>query len=442
MRYWLATLVIVAVCTGCTSLSLERHTLNQIQSAADFRYEAALNCLAQVSANPAALPSYAILVDGTTRLQDMESVSATTMWIRALNGFSTQSLAPSLARQPQETWTCDPVADHTRLAAMGCACQYVLSNNGTTCSDCESILAEPYSYIEPHPEHADGAADKGCPPKPHYGVIKRLVSLPSGWLGCGCLKDVPARARYKAHCGDHWVWVTPEGLEGLAGFVLVLQDIATLDIDDGANNAPPLLVTLERRRPNWYFEFKDASLDPLKAGTNPRIREALLKQLKAQLSGRRFEGGQFLKEFPGIFNQALEAAKKEQGIADQIKNLNNADQFFRDFKKEILLALRAAGPYSKDDSFTEIRAIRPGKAQDIQDLIKKAIKEGKKVELTYAEWQEYTIPFRGARTGAKPDGGLGKPPATTVPARNIFQPLAPGSLVPAEIQYYEPELIP
>jgi hypothetical protein len=59
------------------------------------------------------------------------------------------------------------------------------------------------------------------------------------------LTEVPVCAKYRAHEGSTWVWVMPEGMEGLSEFTLVMNDIATLDINAGATTSPPLLVSLE-----------------------------------------------------------------------------------------------------------------------------------------------------------------------------------------------------
>ena len=68
--------------------------------------------------------------------------------------------------------------------------------------------------------------------------------MPGGWLHVGCLKDVPLWARFKGHAGGTWVWVMPEDSESFAQFTLVMNDIATLNID--YLYAPPILVTLTK----------------------------------------------------------------------------------------------------------------------------------------------------------------------------------------------------
>ncbi len=223
-------LVVAVFCTGCTTLSLEIHTLNQIDSGQDYRLKAALNCLAAIAADPDTLPSFALLGNGTTRIQDTANLSATTLWTRAVASFSTETLAAMASRSPQEAWTINPVADYTQLEAMRCSCQWVIYGRNVACSAAAGILNSP--------EHDHS-------PGPHFGVVDRLARLPTGWLHIGGPRDVPAASCYKAHCGHTWVWVMPDGMEGLADFTLVLLDIATIDVGHAANTSPPVLVTLE-----------------------------------------------------------------------------------------------------------------------------------------------------------------------------------------------------
>jgi hypothetical protein len=214
--------------TGCTALSLERHTLNQIHSVADYRYREVMHCLAVVAHDPGALPPYGLLSAGTTRIADMETASSATQWSRAVQGFASETLALTLNRSPTESWTIIPVADYQQLEALRCACRWVTIGPERACSSCPGLLSSPEQ------DHSPGI---------HFGVADRLARLPVGWLHVGCHKDVPAGCCYKAHCGDTWVWVMPDGMVGLSDFTLVLQDIATLDT--GTYVPPQLLITLK-----------------------------------------------------------------------------------------------------------------------------------------------------------------------------------------------------
>lgn len=214
---------------GCTTMSLERHTLEQIHSAVDCRNQQVLNCLATVAADGDALPSFALLSDGVTRVLDMGTVNANTTWTRAVASFATESLAGTLSRSPQGQWTVDPIVEHERLEALRCACRWALYGPERAGGEAPGLLS-------------DAAHDPS--PGPHFGVADRLERMPKGWLHVGSLKDVPAGACVTAHCGDTWVWVMADGTAGLAEFILVLYDIATLD--RSAIYSPALLITLTR----------------------------------------------------------------------------------------------------------------------------------------------------------------------------------------------------
>ena len=85
--FWMVAIGLLSATTGCTSLSLERHTLSQIQSSGEYRYQATLDCLATVAANGNALPSYYLLSSGTTKITDTAMVNSATVWTRALGSF-------------------------------------------------------------------------------------------------------------------------------------------------------------------------------------------------------------------------------------------------------------------------------------------------------------------------------------------------------------------
>jgi hypothetical protein len=212
---------------------MDCHARREIQSTADFRYELTLNCLASVAADPDRLPSFGVLSDGVARVQDAAGLSASTLWTRVL-GFSSQTLGLNASTAPQEQWTIDPIADYTQLEAMRAACRWVLYGPDRAEGQSEGILNSP---IE---DPRTGL--------PHFGVAERLAQLPPGWLHVGRLIDVPHEACYKAHCGCVWVWVMPDGMQALSEFTLVLHDIATIDINAGATNTPPILVQLEMRQ--------------------------------------------------------------------------------------------------------------------------------------------------------------------------------------------------
>jgi hypothetical protein len=51
--------------------------------------------------------------------------------------------------------------------------------------------------------------------------------VPTGWYGIGCKANVPRDACYVGQCGKTFVWVMPEGLEGLTRFTMTVLELAT-----------------------------------------------------------------------------------------------------------------------------------------------------------------------------------------------------------------------
>ena len=236
--YLSAALGAAIACCGCTTMSLEQHSVNQIRSVADYRYRQTLDCLARAAANPASLPPYSLLSAGTAKVADTGTLASATVWqhvVSATNpvsGFASENLGATASRSPTESWTLISIAEHSQLEAMRCACRWVLSGPDEACGSCPGLLASP---------------EQDPSPGPHFGVADRLRRLPPGWLHVGRCKEIPPGAPYTGHCGDTWVWVTRDGLEGLADFTLVLQDIATLDT--GASTRPQIVLTLRWTEP-------------------------------------------------------------------------------------------------------------------------------------------------------------------------------------------------
>ena len=337
------TLLVAAVCGGCTTISLERYTLNQVQSSKEFQIKQVLNALATVAANPDALPSFAVLEDGISRVQDTETLNAITVWTRAVGSFASQNLGVTLSRMPQGQWTVDPVVDDEQLAALRCACQWVLYGPEAACKDRPGLLTDPQQDFSPGP---------------HFGVADRLAHLPPGWLHVGRITEVPAFACSKAHCGNTWVWVMPDGTEGLADFILVLLDIATLDPASGAN-PPPLLVTLTK---TYITHIPDLSEGKGKADDKG-------KKGKTDDKGKK---------------------KKTDGKTEKGKTDDNQK-------------------FSVLSCYQEIRMIRPENKRLIEDKILKAVSDQNskgKVDISWDEWMRYSIPYHGTRANTSPQGGM------------------------------------
>jgi hypothetical protein len=213
---------LVFLCTGCTSLSLERYTLNQVATTTDMRFQEVLNNLATTAANPGTLPAYASISDGTTTVGDTYSFDSKTAWARAtFKGFTTDSMAAVGTFNPSPQWTVSPVATADQLTALQAALKWVVCGPAPANSPEKAIL------------------DK-------FQVYKDLSELPGGWLGIGKCKEAPHCAVYKSHCKGTWVWVTPAGMQGFSRFTIIVQDIATVDVASLTPESPTLTLKLKR----------------------------------------------------------------------------------------------------------------------------------------------------------------------------------------------------
>lgn len=233
----MVALFLVMSTTGCTSLSLQRESLQTTDTAMDIRYREVVENLALIANNPATLPTYASIFSGTIQITDSAGLGSATTWQSAgaatskLNGFQTMALSPALSRNTSSNWSLDPIIAPEKLEAMRSACQWVLYGPEFIPEHCLHLLTSP---------EQDRTFGR------HFGVVERLNRMPAGWLHVGCHADVPRHALYKSHAGKTWVWVMPEGLEGLSEFTLILQDIAWVSINSLSlydTPTPPFVLT-------------------------------------------------------------------------------------------------------------------------------------------------------------------------------------------------------
>jgi hypothetical protein len=395
-RYCVAALVALGATSGCTSLSLQRHTLSQIQSLGDYRYQAAVNCLALVAADPNALPSFCILSTGGAKITDAATVTSATTWTRALGSFAMEMLTVTANRAPNEMWTVDPVADYAQLEALRSACQWVLYGPERATRDFPGILDSPVNNPLP------GA---------HFGVAERLRRLPCGWLHVGKLTDVPLSPCYKAHRAGTWVWVDPDGMTGLADFTLALLDIATLDLS--ATEAPPVLVTLTRI-PDTLYAFTSATWDRLSS----RLSGPDLETLKAKFpdTGRLYNQAQFDAAMP--WKASDPKYSRQYNLAATAAQVNNASAFV------------SGAPFVSPLQYTEYRVIKVEHWRDISDKIQAASDGQQSIDVP---WNEWSAPYHGARTNVKPNVPT-KPTVSEVAGQNTPPTRTPLWLAPVNAE--------
>jgi hypothetical protein len=257
VRAWLFCLAAAPLVGGCqTHLSLRDNTLRTAATLTDLNYQQVLNNVARFVANPAAMPSVVVINSGTVTVADQKTINANATYAPTLtfeqqagSGLPILSLLfnPSASRNLTENWSLAPVTDVDNLRRIRCAFQLLVLHGGETtdCDQCVQLLLRFY-----------------------LGETDRLDCLiPMDWYHVGCEKDVPKTAFYVGHFCDTYVWVTPDGLEGLTRFTMTVMELAA-----GKPHAPMKTVVRTYKA--------DGTLDSKQVTTTEIDQEALEQMQK------------------------------------------------------------------------------------------------------------------------------------------------------------------
>jgi hypothetical protein len=191
---------------GCTHRQLAHNTITQANTHTDIIYRQVLNNLAAAECNPDVLPHFSVVGTGGTLVIDSANTNLGLTWDAF--GFTGASLGLGADRAFEDGWTLAPVTNPDKLRAIRSF--YQLTTRGqTTDSEGYELLQ---AYLGPTPER----------------------HVRHGWYGSGRKKNVPKNACYVACCGDRYVWVTADGLEGLSQMSLAVLNIATVDASAAA----------------------------------------------------------------------------------------------------------------------------------------------------------------------------------------------------------------
>jgi hypothetical protein len=254
-------LVALLILSGCTTWALRQTTLSQAESSTDLRYREIIDNLAMIYANPDALPAYASIYTGAADINDNLKFTTQAIWTRTnpAAGYMTAFAAASAdvlgSRAEKGTWTLDPTIVPEKLRAMRAACRWALfgpeavgpdvrllkryeppqfKGLGHSKSTAPDVLLKPFET--PQFGIAEPSSPKvyvpGDPPGIYFDVVDRLGAIRPGWLHCeGCRSAIPRTACYWQGCHGKYVWVGPDGMEGLSQFMLVIQGIARVHYD-------------------------------------------------------------------------------------------------------------------------------------------------------------------------------------------------------------------
>jgi hypothetical protein len=249
-------LVAAALLPGClTHQSLRQNTVCASSTLTDLNYQQVLDNVARFVVTPSIMPQFSVVNAGTVTVADQKAANASstynpTLTFHQQGGGALPILSllfnPSVSRSVTENWSLAPVTDIDNLRRIRCAFELVVLGGETTdCDNCKELLTKFY-----------------------LGESDRLECyIPRGWFHVGSKKDVPKEACYVAHCGGVYVWVPPEGMEGLTRFTMTVIDLAT-----GKPHAP--MKTVVRT-------FKaDGTLDNTQVTTTEIDEEALQKLKK------------------------------------------------------------------------------------------------------------------------------------------------------------------
>ncbi len=272
------TVAITAVCavvagslSGCaTHRVLRKDTVAVNATLADIYYEQVLNNVARFEANPDSIPSFAMVTAGTVNIADQVGAGFNPTYsptlTRAMQGGGALPILSllfntSANRSVTENWSTTPVTDSDNIRRMRCAFQLLVGHEESDCDKCKARLEGFF---------LGGTESFDC-------------ALPRDWYQFGCKDDVPDNACYVAHYCDLYVWVTPDGLDGLSRFTITIMDIATGEI-----HAPQRSVVRK-----YKGEPKPENLETTEVTATEIDLEALEKKTDFHLDRTRLESPSF-----------------------------------------------------------------------------------------------------------------------------------------------------
>jgi hypothetical protein len=280
MRRAVPIIVLLSTLTGCTHLALEKDTLKTTNTLADLQFQQVLDNVARFHDNPDTIPSFAVTTAGTVSVNDQNSAGVSPTYSPTLTFFLQGGgalpilslLFPiSAQRAVTENWSLTPITDADNLRRLRCA--YRLLVMGEATPNYEFCVKQMKEFFA--------------------GEEAALVDYfpPRDWYGVGGKKNVPKDACHVGCHGCTYVWVTPEGMNGLALFTMGALDLAT-----GKLRTPQRTVVRK-----YKGEPKPENLTETKVTTTEDDEEAL----KAIREGRTRPPERSRMTEPAPFNPGL-----------------------------------------------------------------------------------------------------------------------------------------
>ncbi len=174
--------------SGCMSQQLQFTARRTVNVLPDLQYEQVIDNLAKIAANPGFLPYLAVAGQGSVQVTDNGST------VLGLNMFPSAfgPGGPSVGalRDVTGTWSLGTITSPEKVRSMQAV--YLRALRGRAAGD------------------------------PAFG-----------WLKIGGRDDVPKQVSYVGRFEDVYVWVMPEGIEGLSDLTLAIMDVATSEDSGG-----------------------------------------------------------------------------------------------------------------------------------------------------------------------------------------------------------------
>ncbi len=203
---------------GCaTQRALHQHTVAANITVTDIYCQQVLNNVALFVDNPASMPAFSVVTAGTVNVQDQAGATLSPTYSPTLTSkLQGGGALPILSilfgvngsRTISENWSTAPVTDSDNIRRLRCAFQLLV---GTETSECDRCTDRLKGFF-------------------HGGTESFECMLPKDWFCVGTRDDVPENACYVGNHCDTYVWVLPDGVDGLSRFTMTVLDIATGEI--------------------------------------------------------------------------------------------------------------------------------------------------------------------------------------------------------------------
>jgi len=234
----------------------------------DIYHQQVLDNVARFLVNPASMPSFSVVSGGTVNITDQQGASVNPTYsptlTRAMQGGGALPIlsilfGASAQRSLTENWSTTPITDSDNLRRIRCAFQLVVDSETSECDQCKERLKGFF---------VGGTESFDC-------------MLPTGWYHFGRAEDVPLDACFVGHYCDTYVWVTPEGVDGLTRFTITILDIAT-----GESHAPQRQVVKK-----YKGEPTPENLESTEITSSETDADAVKNLSKFQLDRQRTDPG-------------------------------------------------------------------------------------------------------------------------------------------------------